>query len=246
VTSATTEHVGAPAPVSPGEHSERHIQGSDGRLARGERTRRALAEALIALLEEDDESPTSKRIAERAGVSLRIVFHHFEDVESIHRAAVAIQAERHWSKVRPVDSSLDLDDRVRVLSRQRADIYEAIGPVRRAAAAMERRSETLSRELARSRAVLRSQLHQTFAPELADSPATTRRRLLDAMETASSFEAWDGLRKMGRSTTESRKTMELLMGTVLRCLSAPGGREERSDDTRIETTSEKTRTGGAR
>ena len=35
----------------------------DGRVARGERTRRALAEALISLLEEGDAQPTARRIA---------------------------------------------------------------------------------------------------------------------------------------------------------------------------------------
>jgi AcrR family transcriptional regulator len=195
----------------------------DGRVARGERTRRAIAEALIALLEEGEEFPTSKRIAERAGVSLRIVFHHFEDLESVLRAAVAIQTERHWTKVGPVDSSLDLKSRIRILTGQRATLYEAIAPARRAAAAMERRSETISRELAHSRAVLRRQIQQTFGPELGSCPPSERRRLLDAIDTASAFEAWDGLRRMGRSTAQARRTMELLIEAVLDLQVRKGG-----------------------
>ena len=92
---------------------------ADGRMARGERTRRALAEALIALLEEGDAQPTARRIAERAGVSLRLVFHHFDDLESILYHAVRIQEQRHWRHIRPVEPTLPVDERVARVVRQR-------------------------------------------------------------------------------------------------------------------------------
>ena len=72
---------------------------------------------LIALLEEGDAQPTARRIAERAGVSLRLVFHHFDDLESILGAAVEIQEQRHWRRLRPVDPTLPVDERV---ARRRA------------------------------------------------------------------------------------------------------------------------------
>jgi TetR/AcrR family transcriptional regulator, regulator of autoinduction and epiphytic fitness len=189
----------------------------DGRAARGERTRRALAEAMIALLEEGDDSPTARRIAERAGVSLRLVFHHFEDVESVLKAAVAVQAERHWRRIQPVATSLELSRRVRRVVRQRAELYEAIAPVRRAAASLERTSPTISKELARGGALLREQLHEAFEPELSGLSRPGARRVLDALETATSFDAWDGLRRMGRSGPEASRVLELLME---RCLSS--------------------------
>ncbi len=65
---------------------------TDGRIARGERTRRKVAEALISLLEEGDTQPTAKLIAQRADVSLRLVFHHFEDMDALYRAVMILQS----------------------------------------------------------------------------------------------------------------------------------------------------------
>jgi AcrR family transcriptional regulator len=199
---------------------------ADGRMARGERTRRALAEATIALIEEGDEAPTARRIAERAGVSLRLVFHHFEDVESVLRAAVAVQAERHWSHIEPVPATGELEERVRRIVAQRADLYGAIGQVRRVAAAIERNSPTVSAELARSRSLLRAQLRTTFSPELESCDGGSKqsaRRLLDALDSATSFETWDVLLRMGRSAAETRRVVEALAEGALGLLSSRPG-----------------------
>ena len=51
----------------------------DGRLARSQRTRAAVIDALVALCVEGDPSPTALRVAERAGVALRTVYGHFAD-----------------------------------------------------------------------------------------------------------------------------------------------------------------------
>ena len=66
----------------------------DGRLARSARTRHAVVDALLDLLGEGDLRPTAARIAERAGVSLRIVFHHFEDLRGSagRRVTMAVYA----------------------------------------------------------------------------------------------------------------------------------------------------------
>jgi TetR/AcrR family transcriptional regulator of autoinduction and epiphytic fitness len=182
----------------------------DGRVARGERTRRALAEALIALLEEGDPQPTARRIAERAGVSLRLVFHHFDDLESILRDAVRIQEQRHWHQVRPVESSLPVGERVARVVRQRAVLFQATAPVRRSAGQLRHRSPTVAAELARGREWLRSQLEATFAPELEPRRPADARLLLDALEVATSWETWEQLDRLGRPASTCRRTMEAL------------------------------------
>src|SRR5437870_4843088 len=67
---------------------------ADGRTARGQRTRAAVVDALLALLEEGDLRPPAPRIADRAGVSLRSVFQHFADRETLFAAVAAAQLER--------------------------------------------------------------------------------------------------------------------------------------------------------
>jgi TetR/AcrR family transcriptional regulator, regulator of autoinduction and epiphytic fitness len=187
----------------------------DGRTARGERTRRALAEALISLLEEGDPQPTARRIAERAGVSLRLVFHHFDDLESIVRSAVEIQEERHWRHWRPVEPTLPVDERVERVVRQRISVFRAVASVRRSAELLERSSPTVAAELARGRHWLRAQLEATFAPELEGRRPVEARILLDALDVATSWETWEQLLRLGRSTSACRKTMAALVLGVL-------------------------------
>ena len=188
---------------------------ADGRVARGERTRLALAEALIALLEQGDPRPTARRIAQRAGVSLRVVFHHFDDLESILRAAVKIQEHRHWRLVTPVDSTLPVDERVTRIVRQRILAYHAVAPVRRSAEQLTPSSPTVAAELARGRAWLRDQLQTTFGPELERRRPGDGRVLLDALEVATSWETWEQLQRLGRTNAACRRTMEELVHAVL-------------------------------
>jgi TetR/AcrR family transcriptional regulator, regulator of autoinduction and epiphytic fitness len=197
---------------------------SDGRVARGERTRRSLAEAMISLLEEGDPQPTARRIAERAGVSLRLVFHHFEDLESILRAAVEIQEHRHWRRIRPVEATLPLAERITRLVRQRTEVFQAVAPVRRSAALLEHNSPTVAAELARARQWLRAQLQETFAPELERAQPNTARLLLDALDVATSWETWEQLQPLGRTPAACRRTMEVLAGAVLGESTRSGGR----------------------
>ena len=49
-------------------------------------TREAIVDATIALLEDGDLRPTAPRVAERASVSVRSVFQHFDDLQSLHTA----------------------------------------------------------------------------------------------------------------------------------------------------------------
>jgi TetR/AcrR family transcriptional regulator, regulator of autoinduction and epiphytic fitness len=207
-------------PLAPGADAAR----GDGRLMRGERTRRAVAEALIALLEEGELQPTARAVATRAGVSPRLVFHHFADMESILRAAVTVQAQRHWRGLSPVDPALPLPERVRRLVRQRVRLFEAVGPVRRAALQMEQSSAVISAELHHSRRSLRQQLVHAFSPEL-ERAGGHRGRVLDALEVAAGFESFEQLRRgMKLGPAAAGRVMADLMGAVLQGVDDGGGR----------------------
>ena len=69
----------------------------DGRTARAARTNDAVVDAWLSLIEEGDLRPGARRIAERAGVSLRSVFHHFEDLETLYATAAERQLRRFFS-----------------------------------------------------------------------------------------------------------------------------------------------------
>jgi AcrR family transcriptional regulator len=53
----------------------------DGRRARSERSKQAIIEASLALMEEGYLIPTAQQISNRAGVGMRSFFRHFEDME---------------------------------------------------------------------------------------------------------------------------------------------------------------------
>ena len=111
---------------------------ADGRAARALRTREAIVDACIALVEEGDLRPTAPRIAERAGVSVRSVFQHFDDLPSLHIAVTESIAERMAALVVPIDATLPLDDRIARFVEQRSNLLEAMTPFRVAAASTVR------------------------------------------------------------------------------------------------------------
>jgi len=56
---------------------------TDGRNRRAAETRRKIIEAAKAMIEETSEAPTVVGVARRADVSVRSVFQHFGDVQSL-------------------------------------------------------------------------------------------------------------------------------------------------------------------
>ena len=185
------------------------------RRLRGEQTRQEIAEAVIALLEEGGSIPTARQVAERAGVSLRLVFHHFDDMEAVFEEAAMLQGLRHWRLITDADPSLPLHKRIVHITTQRRRLFEAITPVRRAANARLRSSSTIQDGLALGRARLRAQLTATFAPEL-ERAGDDAVLVLDALDAAGSWEAWESLRAgTQRPPTQSEAVVRRLMAAVL-------------------------------
>ena len=55
----------------------------DGRRARSERSKQAIIDASLALMEEGNLIPTAQQISDKAGVGIRSFFRHFEDMETL-------------------------------------------------------------------------------------------------------------------------------------------------------------------
>ena len=196
----------------PVDHSEQ--ANYDGRLLKGERTRRAIAAAMIDLIDEGDPSPTTRMIAERAGVSLRLVFHHFPHVDAMFVEAADIQLNRHWSRMGPIASSLPLAERIDRTCRQRRRLFAAITPVPRAACSRVSEAPTIREGLAASRAWLRRRLASTFEPEILRS-GDGGEQLLDALELAAGWEAWSTLRDGSRTLAATEQVMAFALTRLL-------------------------------
>jgi TetR/AcrR family transcriptional regulator, regulator of autoinduction and epiphytic fitness len=188
----------------------------DGRSARSAGTRSAVVDALLALIEGGELRPTAPRIAERAGVSLRSVFQHFADMETLFAAAADRQMERILSLLHPISPDPPLHERMAAFVAQRARVLEAITPVRRAALLMEPFSAEIAERLRRVRVLGRTEIEQVFAPELGRRGEADRRELLAALVVASSWSTWEPLRAhQGLPVEQARKVLTRVLNALL-------------------------------
>jgi AcrR family transcriptional regulator len=164
-------------------------------------------EALLALVEEGELRPTAQEVAARAGVALRTVYHHFEDVQALRSMALSLQMNRHLENLQPIDPKLPIDERVQILTRQYRRLFEQITPIRRAAMFDEHASHDMAEGIRRMRAIRREHVAAAFAPELARR-AEEGRVLLDAIDVATSWDTWNYLRAgLARSAGATEKIL---------------------------------------
>ncbi len=167
---------------------------SDGRIARSARTRRAIVDALRALHHEGDLRPTAPRVAERAGVSVRTVWQHFDDLETLFLEASRRDAEIAVRYLVPIDPAAPLADRLHALVSQRAAMYEVVAPTWRAARLQEPFSAQIRKYRDRLVAVGKAQVEEIFAAELDRMSPDERRTLSAALLVATSWSVWEALR----------------------------------------------------
>jgi AcrR family transcriptional regulator len=158
----------------------------DGRTARSERTRNAIVDAHVQLIQEGDLRPTADRIAKLAGVSLRALWSHFADMEALFAASGERILENRDAVFEPIPADLPLPRRIEAYCRQRARMLEQIGPAARAAAIKEPFSPTLQRYRRAHIDRVRDELRALFATELADRGD----EMLVALTAVSMFPTW--------------------------------------------------------
>jgi AcrR family transcriptional regulator len=166
---------------------------TDGRTLRSLRTREAIVDATIGLLEDGDLRPTAPRVAERANVSVRSVFQHFDDLETLHASVAERLVERVAVLVLPVSPDLPLAQRLDRFVHQRVLLLEVVTPIRRAADVHGPFSREITARLRDGQAFLRSELERTFEPELR-AAGSEREDVLDSLDSVLSWATWEGLR----------------------------------------------------
>jgi AcrR family transcriptional regulator len=193
----------------------------DGRSARALRTREAIVDACIGLVEEGELRPTAPRVAERAGVSVRSVFQHFADLPALHIAVTERIVERVAVLLHPVDPRAPLGERLPAFVRHRAALLEAVTPFRRAANVHGPFAPEIQRALRLANEYLREEVARAFQPEVARVPARDRREVVDGLSTALSWSAWDALRTDAGCTVEQASAVTTRMVTALLAAAQP-------------------------
>lgn len=197
--------------------------GGDGRASRAARTRIAVVDALLALNEKGNLRPTAREIAAEAGVSLRSIYVHFDDVESLLVAAAVRHSEFLISLARPVPTDGPIETRVAALVANRRTLYEAGSGVRRAALVQEPFSPALQRALEAGRKAGRAEIDSVFAPEIAAAGAHAD-RLRQALALTTGSTSWDVMRRYQEMTAEEAEKQ--LRTMVLALLDGWGGASE--------------------
>jgi TetR/AcrR family transcriptional regulator of autoinduction and epiphytic fitness len=167
---------------------------TDGRLGRSERSRAAVAEALLALIDEGDLRPTAPRIAARAGVSLRLVFHHFKDLEAVFADAAKRQIGEVIPTLSLVPGEGPLQKRIDSFVGERSRLLERVQTIWRAAQLQEPFSTEISRRMSMARCWMRDDTERVFARELGKLRGAERQEVAGALGVAGSMSLWSDLR----------------------------------------------------
>lgn len=163
---------------------------SDGRRLRSERSRAQIIDALFDLIREGDVSPSAARVAERAGVGLRTVFRHFEDMDSLYVEMAARILEEITPLIQAPFTGSDWRERLMEHCDRRAEIYERIFPVRVSANIRRFQSDFLMDEYRRNLKMEQELLKDHLPDEIAGDPLR-----FAAIDTAVGFQTWRRLRQ---------------------------------------------------
>jgi len=166
------------------------LRPDDGRLLRSERSRELIANALYELLREGDIRPSAQKVADQAGVGIRTVFRLYSDMDALYATVNArLEAEvAPLSRGGPPDGA-SFSERAESLVEERVAIFERFGIYMRFTSQNRDRSEFLASNYRKLAVRQRERLFH-WLPELRDAQPV----LLEALDQATSFEAWDRLR----------------------------------------------------
>lgn len=198
--------------------NETNVKGShDGRHLRSERSRSVIAKAMLELVRETGQMPTTDAVADRAGVSRRSVFRHYSDVSELLTAAYELQRQDAFTRYPPRDpSQWSESERVEAFTDRGAALFEYVSSVRRAAVHMSRDYPVLSDLMRDDDTLHRSLIANLFSPSFDKLDAVSRITFLNTMVATSSWSAWDAMRReQGLDVEAARDVIRTTFNSVL-------------------------------
>jgi AcrR family transcriptional regulator len=182
---------------------------TDGRRQRSERSRQAIIDAGLVLIEEGVLVPTAQQISARAGVGIRSFFRHFADMESLF----ATVDEQGRAGVEALFTGGDrdgaIDERILHAVERHADGYEAQKNGILMVAAQSWRHEVLRNNYARYQRGLRKDLND-WLPELKSLSKADR----EAVDALASAEMWLRLRE--HQGLSKKQSVEIIVDMLSR------------------------------
>ncbi len=161
----------------------------DGRRERGRSSHKRIVEAMMQLIVGGDLAPSAARVADEAGIGLRTVFRHFDDMDSLYAEITATITERVMPIVAAPYPDQDWRNNIRDMVRRRVRVFEATLPFRLAANLKRYQSPFLMGQYSKV-VMLERELMLRLLPE----PVLTDRITVEALCAALSFQNWRALR----------------------------------------------------
>jgi AcrR family transcriptional regulator len=196
----------------------------DGRQQRTARSRRALCEACLDLVQEGVLQPSADQVADRAGLSRRSIFNHFADLAELYDAVAGVGMQRYAPLLEEVSEREPLPQRVERLVRVRARFLEATSAFTRALTAQALVGPAADQAIRVSQRELRRQhreVERLFGGELDALSAGERAELLEAVSAALAPLQWEYLRRSrGCSVARARAVLERTLRALLADASA--------------------------
>lgn len=184
----------------------------DGRRQRGERTRFSIIEAALSLQNEGVLVPTAQQISDRAGVLIRSFFRHFEDMETLFKAADDQLRDSYEALFIGGDRQGSLKERVNRAVERRSAAFEQLKNVVLGTKAQLWRYELLRTNYARNQRGLHKDL-EDWLPELEELPKTKS----ESIHAIASFEMWHRLRsEQGLSEEKTISVVQSLLIDLIR------------------------------
>jgi AcrR family transcriptional regulator len=176
---------------------------SDGRNRRSQKSRQRLIDAMIALVTEGQREPTAEQIAERAGLAMRTVFRHFDDMDNLYREiARRMQDQARDLFDAPVDGATWQETLHNTVDKW-VRLYEKMMPMRQSSDALRHRSEFLQQDHARFVRMGRQRLKDLLPASIVDD-----RFRFEALDAMIGYEVWIRLRQDQRlSVDAARRTL---------------------------------------
>ena len=184
----------------------------DGRRERGRSSHKRIVEAMMELIVAGDLSPSAARVAEEAGIGLRTVFRHFDDMDALYAEITATITERVAPIVMAPYPDQPWRANIRELVRRRVRLFETTLPFRLAANIKRYQSPFLMGQY--SRVVM---LERELIVRLLPGSVRADRIGVEALCAALSFHTWRTLR---HDQSLSAEEAGAVMGQMVEALMA--------------------------
>ena len=189
---------------------------SDGRRLRSERSRQAMINAALILIEEGNFAPTAKQISARAGVGIRSFFRQFEDMDQFFAAVDEHTVGSFWeSFLHEGDREGELTERLDSIVTTYGKAFEEHRSLLLATKSLRWSSRVLKENYERYQQISRAN-KERWLPEISQIPSDET-ELADAYL---SFEMWHRLRDIQGLSCSAAQS--LVLKALTRLLSPRG------------------------